>query len=103
MKVKMSECGNYADFVCPGCMKTHVLSVKGPYAWQFNFNIDEPTFKPSILARRHRGEKCIGVCHSYVTDGKIQFLGDCTHDSKNKTIDLPEYGTIEDSFFSATE
>lgn len=30
-------------------------------------------------------------CHSYVRDGKIEFLGDCFHDLKNTTVELPEY------------
>jgi hypothetical protein len=29
------------------------------------------------------------VCHSFVTDGRIQFLGDCTHALANQTFDLP--------------
>lgn len=30
------------------------------------------------------------VCHSYVTDGKIRFLGDCTHKLVGQTVELPE-------------
>jgi len=30
------------------------------------------------------------VCHSYVTDGRIQFLADCTHALAGLTVDLPE-------------
>jgi hypothetical protein len=30
------------------------------------------------------------VCHSFVTDGKIQFLGDCTHALAGQTVELPE-------------
>jgi len=30
------------------------------------------------------------VCHSFVTDGRIQFLGDCTHNLAGQTVDLPE-------------
>lgn len=33
-------------------------------------------------------------CHSFVTNGKIQFLNDCTHDLKGQTIELPELGTV---------
>ena len=31
------------------------------------------------------------VCHSFVTDGRIQFLGDCTHSLAGQTVDLPEF------------
>jgi hypothetical protein len=34
--------------------------------------------------------KC-SVCHSFVTDGRIQFLGDCTHALAGQTVDLPEW------------
>lgn len=30
----------------------------------------------------------IWVCHSFVRDGKIEFLGDCTHEFAGKTVDL---------------
>jgi len=29
------------------------------------------------------------VCYSYITDGRIQFLSDCTHELANQTVDLP--------------
>lgn len=31
------------------------------------------------------------VCHSFVTDGKIRFLNDCTHDKAGQILDLPEW------------
>jgi hypothetical protein len=30
-------------------------------------------------------------CHSFVTDGKIQFLPDCYHSLKGQTVELPEW------------
>ena len=32
------------------------------------------------------------TCHSFVTDGRIQFLADCTHPLAGQTVDLPEVG-----------
>ena len=29
-------------------------------------------------------------CHSFVTDGRIQFLSDCTHALAGQTVDLPD-------------
>jgi hypothetical protein len=29
-------------------------------------------------------------CHSFVTDGRIQFLSDSTHALAGQTVDLPE-------------
>ena len=31
------------------------------------------------------------VCHSFVTDGLIQFLGDCTHALAGQTVDMPPW------------
>lgn len=70
--------------------------------WGFDGNLDLPTFTPSMLATwggwdeknskgeviRHIPKSC---CHSFVTNGRIQFLGDCTHDMANQTVDLPEW------------
>lgn len=36
-------------------------------------------------------------CHSFVTDGRIQFLGDCTHDLAGKTVDLPLVPSVEEA------
>ena len=83
---------------CPGCECAHGMN-KG---WSFNGDYDRPTFKPSILVRGQHGTRPDGtgseddgtlvktVCHSFVTDGRIQFLGDCTHDLKGQTVDLPD-------------
>jgi len=29
-------------------------------------------------------------CHSFVRDGRIEFLSDCTHALKGQTVDLPD-------------
>lgn len=31
------------------------------------------------------------LCHSFVTDGRIQFLTDSTHELAGQTVDLPEW------------
>ncbi len=106
MKVKIHADGFHAQFYCPGCLHYHMLPINGAdNAWDFNNNADSPTFKPSILARgvdhlTEAEETLIlagvkieprkYVCHSFVTDGKINFLHDCTHSLAGKTIDLPE-------------
>lgn len=30
------------------------------------------------------------VCHSFVRNGRIEYLGDCTHHLKGQTVDLPD-------------
>ena len=89
-------------FNCPGCNCSHGVwteewikdhdgngkPIYGP-KWGFNNDIDKPTFSPSILIQSHHaGIK--EVCHSFITDGMIQFLGDCTHELAGKTVELPD-------------
>jgi hypothetical protein len=103
--------GNRVAFQCPGCGDVHSLPV-GPGGWIWNGSLEAPTFSPSILARGghyvpgHAGEcwctynqthpdlpsgfKC-GVCHSFVTDGKIQFCVDSTHALVGQTVAIPEW------------
>lgn len=92
-------------FICPGCGENHMIPTNGPRAWAFNGDLERPTLKPSILAKwqampTEEEAKIIlaggkvdlmpYVCHSFVTDGRIQFLGDCTHEMAGQTVDLPE-------------
>jgi len=82
-------------FYCPGCHEPHYMTVH-PYvasngaSWEFNGNLDAPTFKPSILQRIEFKVKPTTVCHSFVTRGEIQFLSDCTHALAGQTVELPE-------------
>lgn len=81
-------------FKCPGCGSDHVLGVKkGKHedlVWNWNGSIDKPSLSPSLLVNM-RGEKPIR-CHSFIKDGKIKFLSDCTHKLAGQTVDLPEVG-----------
>lgn len=72
---------------CPACKHPH-LFVDG--RWTFNGDLEKPTFKPSMLSNKDHSNPKVPRCHSFVTDGKIQFLGDCTHDMAGKTVDLPD-------------
>lgn len=104
-------------FYCPGCKGLHMIR-HGPGQrprWEWNGNVDKPTFTPSILvhatkmteqgraaynvwrdagfpkpAPEQQFDNVPTVCHSFVTDGRIQFLGDCTHELAGQTVDLPE-------------
>ena len=105
--------GGLVAFYCPGCKEMHQVRIEGEGrpAWGFNGDYDRPTFTPSILVRTGHyvpghesgpcwctwakenpeeaddGFKC-SVCHSFVTDGQIQFLGDCTHELAGQTVPL---------------
>lgn len=85
-------------FWCPGCDAAHKIqygSGGGP-RWGWNGDVNKPTFTPSVLVRYDGPDAGIdgappAICHSFVTDGRIQFLSDCTHDLAGKTVDLPDW------------
>ncbi len=84
-------------FDCPGCNETHVLPTKpeSPSGWEFNGDLERPTLAPSILVHAcvaKDGRELTPRCHSYVRDGKIEFLADCTHALRGQTVELPECG-----------
>lgn len=56
--------------------------------WTFDGNVDCPTFSPSFLVQGCTGPG--SVCHSYVKNGQIQYLNDCTHALRGKTVPLTE-------------
>jgi hypothetical protein len=76
-------------FRCPGCKCGHWFQVSplGPPTWTFNGDVERPTISPSILT--WQGD--LSRCHSFVTDGQIQFLSDCTHELAGQTVPLPDF------------
>lgn len=106
---------NVVMFGCPGCRERHSLRIKvegSTDGWSFNGDYDKPTFGPSVLVRTGHyadahakdgkcwctyedrfGEKspfkCY-TCHSYVEDGNIRFLDDCTHALAGRTVRLSD-------------
>ena len=78
------------SFYCPGCKCHHGIcsekyrDIPGP-VWSWNGSMDKPTFSPSLRVRH--GDN---VCHSFISDGFIQYLSDCTHELSGKTIEIPE-------------
>lgn len=82
-------------FHCPGCKQGHKVWVKtineiSGAAWTWNNDLVRPTFKPSIMVKRHHVEE-IFVCHSIVTDGQIAFCADSTHELSGKTVPLEPF------------
>lgn len=87
--------GGQVSFWCPGCDQAHVIGVKAPAGliWGYNGNPERPTFTPSILVNGNPKFKnpSAPLCHSFVTDGQIQFLGDCTHALAGQTVPIPAW------------
>lgn len=81
--------GNWV-FHCPGCAYGHPFRVGGDLSlpqWTWNGSKDAPTFKPSLLVNKDDpGSRC----HSFVTDGRIEFLSDSFHALAGQTVDLPD-------------
>lgn len=83
-------------FYCPGCRTHHHIqhgSDMGPN-WGWNGSLEKPTFTPSVLVTYPGSDAGKdgappAVCHSFVTDGRIQYLVDCTHAMAGQTVDLP--------------
>lgn len=77
----------------PGPIPTRVLPVmiggtrSGTPNWTWNGSVDSPTVKPSIRSRAGSDENPI-VCHTFVNDGMVQFLDDCTHELAGQTVPL---------------
>jgi hypothetical protein len=110
-------------FFCPGCREMHVVwTGEGPGPrWGWNGNAEKPTFTPSVLVTGRgftdAGEAAFEAwhaagcpkpapqfesqdkrCHTFVTDGRIQFLSDCTHPLAGQTVnmvDVPSPRVIE--------
>jgi hypothetical protein len=80
-------------FPCPGCKSTHGVWIKPPHeggpSWNWNGSLEKPTITPSILVSTPVAGK-MNICHLFITDGKIQYLGDCTHKLAGQTIEMED-------------
>lgn len=96
--MKIQQRDTLIGFRCPGCKTSHYIqhgAEDGPN-WGFNGDHEKPTFTPSVLvtyegADAGRDGAPPAVCHSFVTDGRIQFLSDCTHHLAAQTVDIPDF------------
>lgn len=109
MKPRVIKCQDSDTwiFYCPGCAEYHQVKTawtekeKQDYeawcrrnqftirfpTWTFNGDVTRPTFSPSVHVSPHQPYR---TCHSYIRDGKIQYLSDSWHHLRGQTIDLPE-------------
>lgn len=72
-------------FWCDGCKELHPFTCgnsNGRPTWQFDGNLEKPTFHPSLLM--------VGAgCHLFLKEGIIEYLNDCTHHLKGQKVPLP--------------
>ena len=92
--------GYYFD--CPGCKMGHSIIAR-PYdadtdaRWGFNGDVESPTFAPSILARYSSPDgKMVSICHLYVRDGWLHFLGDSRHELAGQSVVMEDITEEED-------
>jgi hypothetical protein len=63
-------------------------------SWTFNGDIHRPTFSPSMNellngeGPHHNADLPTRRCHFIVSDGEIQYCGDCTHELCGQTMPL---------------
>ena len=72
-------------FWCPGCHCGHSFSTtpeNNGAVWTWNEDYEKPTVSPSI----HYPDP--PVCHFFIRDGQIQFLGDCAHELAGQTVPM---------------
>ena len=113
---------------CPGCKPSHGINGRsadehsGPN-WSWNGSSDAPTFSPSVLVRgiredltpeqeKNYGEELKTLsrehllehpvysfrCHSFVENGHMRFLNDCTHELANQTVPIPHWPFTPEEF-----
>jgi len=97
------ECQSYL-FICPGCDQAHhiftttgtKLSNNKTPLWKFNGDVNKPTCTPSLSIKFTQGLELEGtlkhcVCHSFIREGQIQYLNDCTHKLAGQTVAIPDW------------
>jgi hypothetical protein len=114
MPDKLNRRGDMASFRCPGCKdRFHEVRITGPNSWGWNGSLESPTFTSSVLMTSgHYGSSSPTCwctynaahpddpssficerCHSFVRDGKIQFLADCSHSLAGQTVEIPDWNS----------
>ena len=106
--------GSHVRFWCPACQIPHRVRITGPNAWVWNQSVYEPTLDISVLVtsghylpggcnthdcwctynKDHPEDTphfLCTKCHSFVKDGNISFLEDCSHSFKGLTLPIPPY------------
>lgn len=68
------------------------VQIKGARAgtgnWTWNGSMDSPTLRPSIINDFRPSDPLVD--HIWITDGKVIFLPDSTHEFAGQTLDLLE-------------
>lgn len=82
---------------CSGCDALHGIAINPDKnslgaGWTFTGTLECPTYSPSQLSRWEgtvNGKPTKRVCHTFIRNGKAEFLSDCTHALAGQTVPLP--------------
>lgn len=103
MSQKIIQRDGYLEIKCKPCGH-HLVSTyqEAEHRWTFNQNYESPTLTPSVKVNcndpthpSYNAHAKSSVCHFFVTDGKIIYCADCTHDLAGQTVELEEYSDAE--------
>ena len=99
---------------CPGCEAETGFGLHGiainpnkqgnGAGWDFSGTLECPTYAPSQKTEGAKknpngGEPIPTCCHTFIRNGVIEFLGDCTHALKGQKVPmvpLPDWFVKED-------
>jgi hypothetical protein len=85
LKVRKAHFGKVYVFWCPGCEQTHSYDVredgKQP-TWEFNGDMEKPSFTPSLAYPR---------CHLFVKNGVIEYCNDCYHHYAGLDVPMEDF------------
>lgn len=112
--------GGRLTWWCPGCNSPHQVPVtvtsgtlptpdaddpdwtpppeyyEARNGWTWNGSARRPSFMPSVLVTYDGPDAGQAgapprVCHSFVVDGQMQMLADCTHGLAGQTVPIPDW------------
>lgn len=99
------EEATHVELNMPGPIPTRYIPVilqgtrAGANCWSWNGSVLSPSLRPSILSTTQRLEGTTPVevrCHTWVTDGRAQFLSDTTHELAGQTVGLLDIEVEDD-------
>ena len=70
-------------FWCAGCKSYHWIDKR----WTVTTGGAGPTVRGSVRVRIRDDQ----LCHLFIADGNVRYLGDCTHGLKGQTVPLEEF------------
>lgn len=90
LEIKTHDGGKGLLFYCPGCRYDHFVTIEpgtenNRPIWTWNGDMEKPTFSPSLGVNMQMSEM---RCHSFIRDGKIEYLSDSFHELRGKTVDM---------------